>query len=147
MTMESKVLSKEELQEKYPDRGIITPEVVESSGEVTPAATSEPPDPVEEAAAKFTMLLPYVKKIGSAMPSQKGVVRVLHALAEFPLGKEKPKLLTEGERQLFHVMQELQGLKSTVISDIIEKNAMAEKLKQTTAELPAVEQEVSNGGN
>lgn len=118
-----------------------------------PAVVPEAPiamDPIEEAAMKFTKLLPYVKMLGSAMPSQKGIVRVLHALAEFPLGKEKPRLLQEGERQLFHVMQELQGYKSTVIQNILQQNAEIEKLKQTAkAEQPvsnaALETEVSNG--
>ncbi len=80
-------------------------------------------DPIELAAMKFTKLLPYVAKLGSAMPSQKGIVRVLHALAEFPLGKDKPRLLNAAERQLFQVLQELQSYKSTVISDIIKKSA------------------------
>ncbi len=106
-------------------------------------------DPVEEAARKFTILLPYVKKLGNAMPSQKGLTRVLHAMAEFPLGAAKPKLLTEGERQLFHVLQELQGAKSTVIQNILQKNMELEKLKQTaTTELPVVaEKEVNNVSN
>jgi hypothetical protein len=99
--------------------------------------------PEEEAAMKFTKLLPYVKKIGASMPSQKGVIRVLHALAEFPLGKEKPKLLTEGERQLFHVMQELNGYKSTVIQSILKQNAEMEKLKQLP--IAVTETEVNNG--
>jgi len=91
-------------------------------------------DPVEEAAMTFTKLLPYVRQLGSAMPSQKGVVRVLHALAEFPLGDAKPRLLTEGERQLFHVMMELSGVKSTIIQDLMKKNMELEKLKQTATE-------------
>lgn len=122
-----------------------------------PVAAPETPmlDPVEEAASKFTMLLPYVKKLGAAMPSQKGLVRVIHALAEFPLGKEKPKLLTEGERQFFHVLQELQGYKSTVIQAIMKKNYEMEVMEQearrnadaklTATELPVAETEINNG--
>lgn len=111
-----------------------------------PAIVPEQPaiDPVEEAAMKFTHLLPYVKKLGAAMPSQKGITRVLHALAEFPLGAAKPRLLTEGERQLFHVMQELQGYKATVIQNIIQKNAELEQLKQQATEKPVAETEKVN---
>lgn len=114
------------------------------------AAMSAPVEmpPAEEAAMKFTTLLPYVLKLGQAMPSQKGVVRVLYALAEFPLGASKPRLLTEGERQLFHVMSELQGLKSTVIQDIMKKNALVEQMKQTAvAESATAETGASSGSN
>jgi|ERR1019366_851685 hypothetical protein len=131
---------------------IFSPEVIEPNGEITPAATSatEVPamDPVEEASMKFTTLLPYVQKLGAAMPSQKGIVRVLHAFAEFPLGATKPRLLTEGERQLFHILQELSGYKSTVITAIMKRNMEAEVMEQevrrrtdeqlnAVAELPA----------
>lgn len=104
----------------------------------------------EEAAMKFTRLLPYVRRLGDALPSKGGLVRVLHAMAEFPLGSAKPRLLNEQERQLFQVMMELQGYKSTVVTSIIQKNAEAQKeaeaLKQTaTASAPVVESEVQNG--
>lgn len=102
--------------------------------------------PDEEAAMKFTKLLPYVSKLSDAMPSKGGLVRVLHALAEFPLGATKPKLLNEAERQLFHVMMELQGYKSTVVSSIMKKNMAMEQMKQTAvASTPAAESEVQNG--
>lgn len=102
--------------------------------------------PDEEAAMKFTKLLPYVSKLSDAMPSKGGLVRVLHALAEFPLGASKPKLLNEAERQLFHVMMELQGYKSTVVSSIMKKNMAMEQMKQTAvASAPAAESEVQNG--
>jgi hypothetical protein len=124
-----------------------------------PAITPEVPaiDPVEESAMKFTTLLPYVKKLGAAMPSQKGIIRVLHAFAEFPLGKEKPRLLTEGERQLFHVMQELQSHKSVVIQNIMKKNMEAQVLEQevrrrtdeqlNATELPVAETDNADVGN
>jgi len=104
-------------------------------------------DPVEEASMKFTTLLPFIKKLGSAMPSQKGVVRVLHAFAEFPLGKEKPKLLNEAERQLFGILSEIQGLKSTIIQDIMKKNYELEQMKKTAVESvpPIAEMDVNNG--
>lgn len=115
----------------------------ENSGPQTPAI-----DPVEEAAMKFTKLLPYVIKMGSALDSKKGLVRVMHAIAEFPLGASKPRLLNESERQLFHILQELQGYKSTVISNILQKNMELEKLKQTAVSDNApAEQEVVNESN
>lgn len=116
---------------------LVPPTIPES--EVTPV------DPVEESAAKFTLLLPYVRKFGATM-SSKGLTRVLHAIAEFPLGATKPRLLDENERQLFHVMQELQGHKSHIISDIIQKQAELEKLKQNASQ-DVTETDKTDGGN
>ena len=124
---------------------IVTVEQAAIVPEGTPEAAPPPMDPVEEAAMKFTKMLPYVKLLGSAMPSQKGLIRVIHAFAEFPLGKEKPRLLTEGERQLFHILQELQGYKSTVIQAILQKNMENEHLKQKATEVPVAEQETNVG--
>lgn len=104
-------------------------------------------DPIEEAARKFTQLLPFVAKLGNALPSKGGLVRVIHALAEFPLGAKKPRLLNDAERQLFHIMMELQGYKSTVVANIMQKNAEAQKaaeaLKPPTSTL--AEQDINNG--
>lgn len=112
---------------------------------VTPPAAVEMP-PEEEAAMKFTRLLPFVTKLANALPSKGGVVRVLTAVAEFPVGGRKPRLLNEAERQLFHVMMELNGYKTTVVSNIMQKNAELEKEKQTAlASTPAAESEVQNG--
>jgi hypothetical protein len=104
----------------------------------------------EEAAMRFTQLLPYVRRFGDALPSKGGLVRVLHALAEFPLGATKPRLLNDAERQLFQIMMELQGYKSTVVTSIMKKNAevqkQAEALKQTAEAIaPTAESEVQNG--
>lgn len=88
-----------------------------------------PMNPNEEAAMKFTKLLPYVKKFGAVM-SAKGLSRVMHALAEFPLGASKPRLLNDNERQLFHVLQELNGYKSTIIQNIMKQQMEMEKMKQ-----------------
>lgn len=85
------------------------------------APVEMPPD--EEAAMKFSKLLPYVSKLGDAMASKGGLVRVMKALAEFPLGSTKPRLLNDAERQLFQIMMELQGYKSTVITSIMQKEA------------------------
>lgn len=86
------------------------PAVTEAAKEVSAA---------EEAAMQFTQLLPYVKKIASAADGKKSLVRVMHALAEFPLGASVPRLLNNNERQLFQIMQELNGYKSTVLQEII----------------------------
>lgn len=107
-------------------------------------------DPAEEAAMKFTKLLPFISKLATALPSKGGAVRVLHALAEFPLGATKPRFLNAAERQLFQVMMELQGYKSTVVTSIMKKNAEvqteAEELKQTAEAIaPTAEMEVQNG--
>lgn len=127
----------------------------QSNLEQTPVPTEQSEAPVtmppdEEAAMKFTQLLPFVSKLGDAMPSKGGLVRIIHALAEFPLGATKPRFLNDAERQLFHIMMELNGYKSTVVSSILKKNAEAQKeaeaLKPNQAtELPVVESEITNG--
>lgn len=112
---------------------------------VTIATEPAEVDPVEEAAMRFTQLLPFVSKIAAASSSQKGLVRVLHALAEFPLGKAKPRLLNANERQLFAIMQELNGYKSTVLTSIIKQNAAMEAATKQAPDLSGAETEVSNG--
>lgn len=74
----------------------------------------------EQAAARFLYLLPYIKKFGSEM-GNKGVVRVLHALAQFPLQEGKPRLKDKQEEQLFNIFQELTASKSTIIKYALEK--------------------------
>ncbi len=82
----------------------------------------------EEAAMKFTQLLPYVTKIGNAATGRGSLVRVLHAMAEFPLGAGKPRLLNDNERLLFNIMQELQGYKSTLLSVYMQDSLEKQKL-------------------
>lgn len=113
---------------------------------IVPEVATTELDPNEEAAMKFTRLLPFVIKLGNALPSKGGLVRVLHAITEFPLGATKPRLLNDAERQLFHIIMELNGYKTTVVSSIMKKNAELEKLKTATeASTPVAEMEVSNG--
>ena len=109
-------------QDRLEPVGISVPEVAEAPVQMSAD---------EEAAMKFTKLLPYVTKLSDAMPSKGGLVRVLTAFAEFPLGGRQPRLLNEAERQLFAVMQELQGYKSTVIASFIQKQADLEQAQQT----------------
>lgn len=88
-----------------------------------PVDAGEPvADPVEEAAEKFTKLLPFVSRIANSTPSKGSLVRVLHAFAEFPLGEGKPRLLNDSEKMLFNMLQELQGYKSTILQDFLKKN-------------------------
>lgn len=103
-------------------------------------------DPAEEAAMKYTKLLPYITKLSSAMPSKGGLVRVITAMAEFPIGGRQPRLLNDAERQLFMIMQELNGYKSTVIQSFIKKQSDMEQMKKTATEMPVAESE-TNGGN
>jgi hypothetical protein len=60
-----------------------------------------------------------VKKIAAAAEGKKSLVRVIHALAEFPLGSTQPRLLNDNERQLFQIMQELSQYKTIVLQEII----------------------------
>lgn len=97
----------------------------------TGAQTASTFSPEEQAAARFLYLLPYIKKFGNAL-NQKAVVRVLHALAEFPLSDGKPKLLSAQEAQLFDIFQELLATKSVIVKNVLEKqkadaDASAEK--------------------
>lgn len=82
----------------------------------------------EQAAARFLYLLPYVRKFSKTIGGG-GATRVLHALAEFPLGQGKPRLLNQKEKELFDIMQELQASKSVIIKGALEKQSAA-----TTAE-------------
>jgi hypothetical protein len=102
-------------------------------------------DPIEEAATKYTKLLPYVAKLSEAMPSKGGLVRVNVAMAEFPLGGRQPRLHNAAERQLFAVMQELNGYKTTVVQSFIKERLESEQLKQTATELPVADSEKNNG--
>ena len=122
---------------------------VESTGMSVPEGTPEVPVTMsadEEAAMKFTKLLPFVSKLSNALPSKGGLVRVMTAVAEFPLGGRQPRLLNEAERQLFAVMQELQGYKSTVISSFIKKQADIDQMQKTATQAVA-EMENTRGGN
>lgn len=76
---------------------------------------------VEQAARRFTGLLPYVKKIANAAEGKKSLVRVLHALAEFPLGASVPRLLNDNERQLFQVMSELSAAKTVLLNSFMKQ--------------------------
>lgn len=108
--------------------------------DVPPAIDAAPVElpPEEEAAMRFSKMIPFVSKLADAMPSKGGLVRVIHAMAEFPLGAAKPRFLNDAERQLFSILQEVNGYKSTVITNIMQKNAELEKAKQ---------QAVNDGGS
>lgn len=101
---------------------------------VETAPTEDAVDSIEDAAMKFTQLLPFVKKLSQAL-SIRSLSRVNHAMAEFPLGREMPKFKNGSERQLFQVLQELQNYKNTIVTDILTKRnaiAQAEKEKEET---------------
>jgi hypothetical protein len=88
-------------------------------------------DPLEEAAFKFTKLLPYVKKFSATASSQKSLARVLYAMAEFPLGAAEPRFLNENERILFSVLQEIQQHKSVLLQKYVKEALEKEQaLKQ-----------------
>lgn len=104
-------------------------EINELTGEIGPKmAVSYTPE--EEAAARFLYLLPYVKRIGKNLGGN-AVVRVLYALAEFPLGDDKPKLKSKEEKQLFDIFQELMASKSLIIKHALEKQKEAEQAEKT----------------
>jgi hypothetical protein len=93
---------------------------------VTEEKNEQQIDPLESAAMQFTNLLPYVKKF-SATTSTKGLARVLHAVAEFPLGNDKPRLLNENERMLFSIMQEIQQHKSVLLQSYMQEMLAKER--------------------
>lgn len=111
------------METQVEDIPVVEPQAVQTE---EPAVTMSPE---EEAAMKFTKLLPYVSKLGDALNSKGGAVRVLAALAEFPLGATNPRLLNDGERQLFQIMMELQQYKSTVITSIMQREAEMKRLQ------------------
>ena len=94
-----------------------------------PLEVKQEMDPVETAAMTFTQLLPYVTKIANATVSKGSLVRVLHALTEFPLGQGKPRLLNDTERQLFQICQEINQHKTTVLNSIVQRELELQKQK------------------
>lgn len=102
--------------------------------------TKPPMSAVEEASMKFTQLLPYITKIATASPSKGGLVRVLKAHAEFPLGAGKPKLLNDNEKLLFNILQEINGYKSTILTEFMKASLQKEQNLK-----PKTEKEVENG--
>lgn len=71
--------------------------------------------PEEEAAAKYTYLLPIARRLSTNM-SAKSMARVVMALAEYPLQQtEKPRLRSKEEQQLFQVVFEINAAKGTIL--------------------------------
>ncbi len=95
---------------------------METPNETPAAEQAAQPSLAEQAATRFEALLPYVKKIALAAEGKKSLVRVLHALAEFPLGATMPRLLNDNERQLFQIMQELNQYKTAIIQEVIKQS-------------------------
>jgi hypothetical protein len=100
----------------------------------TPAPDA-PADPTLEAAQRYTQLLPFVKKFCAVM-SAKSQARVHHAMAAFPIGESKPRLINNQERQLFHILQELNQQKAIVINGYMKQSYEANKLKEAAMALP-----------
>lgn len=123
----------------------VTGDMVENTPGVAPQTTENALDPVEEAAKNFTNLLPYVSKIANASVGKGSLVRVLQAYAEFPLGKCKPRLLNQNEKLLFNILQELQGYKSTILTDFMKKSLDKQKTIAEATESAAAETEKING--
>ncbi len=97
--------------------------------------------PEEEAAARYTYLLPVAKRLAGSM-SAKGMARVVMALAEFPLQTTpKPRLIGKDENQLFQVIFELNVAKGMIL-DYAKKQS---ELTKTSAESTVVETETNVG--
>lgn len=77
------------------------------------------PDEVEQASEAFTKGLKIFKIIIKNTKSRKSLVRVLSAVAEFPLGEKMPRLLDDNEKRLFGIFQELVQNKSTVLTHFL----------------------------
>lgn len=101
--------------------------------------------PEEDAAARFSYLLPFVRRSGKNM-SAKAMTRVIHALAEFPLGNSidinEMGFRSKQEKQLFTVMYEINAAKHTVLNYIKDEQAKLKKEKEeshveTTSETKA----------
>jgi hypothetical protein len=89
--------------------------------------------PAEEAAARFTYLLPFLKRMAGSM-SSKGMARVIHRLAEFPLGDavhiDKMGFRTKEEKKLFEVFYNINECKNTILKSMKEDQIKAEQEAQ-----------------
>lgn len=89
--------------------------------------------PEEEAAARYSYLLPIAKKLSKDM-SAKAMARVVMALAEFPLQQsEKPRLISKEENQLFQVIFEINVAKGLILdyAKKVSEEATAKKKAMT----------------
>lgn len=75
---------------------------------------------VETASENFTKVLPMFKTLVKNTDSRKSLIRVINALAEFPLGAGYPKLLNENEKRLFSLFQEMTTYKSTILTGFLQ---------------------------
>jgi hypothetical protein len=78
----------------------------------------------EEAAAKFTYLLPVLKKALGSL-SAKAAARVVYRLSEFPFGNsiklEDMGFRSKAEKQLFHIVYELNDCKRIMMQHLQEQ--------------------------
>jgi len=79
---------------------------------------------VEVASENFTRSLPVFKSLVTNAPSKKSLIRVINAVAEFPLGSSYPRLLNDYEKQLFALFQEIATNKSTVLTGFLHAEFM-----------------------
>ena len=79
---------------------------------------------VEEASEKFTRALPVFKTLVNSTKSRKSLVRVLKAIAEFPLGENYPKFADKFETELFAIFQELSANKQVVLTGFLHAELM-----------------------
>lgn len=100
----------------------------------TPAETEKVHDPVEDAAASFSRMLPSFKNMVNLTPSKKSLARVINALIEFPLGATAPRLLNDNERALFYLFQEISAHKGVVVNNLMLKMQEERKTASGNAE-------------
>ncbi len=76
---------------------------------------------VERAAESFSTMLPVFKKMVESLPSRKSFIRVLSEIAEFPLAPKSPRLLSQQEKSVFFLFQELSQHKGLVLQSIMQQ--------------------------
>lgn len=87
----------------------------------TVAPPAEVKSDVELAAESFSKMLPIFKKMVESLPSRKSFIRVINEIAEFPLAPKVPRLLSQQEKSVFYLFQELSQHKGLVLQSIMQE--------------------------
>lgn len=91
----------------------------------------------DKAAHDFKLMLPEFFKLVDTMP-KKQLVRVFHAIMEYPLETQYPKLSFESERKAFYLGMQLQESKfilMNAVMKIMQDKEAAAKLKNDIEQL------------
>lgn len=99
-------------------------------------------DEEESAARFFHYMMPTFRNMVKSSESKGTLVRVLTALAEFPLGDKKPRFLDEKEKMLFDMFIQLSGAKQVLMEMVLKKRLLTKQGEKVDGD---TRKEVSEG--